>query len=115
MSDGHLKISNVIEEVAERLPDTRFGRQWRNGIEEHSDYPYDGDLLSRMAEVLQDIATGSEPDMNTLEKEVDAFVETQIDISMALDALMDALVKDGRVEKATLVRKLRRLHSLALG
>ena len=115
MPDGHLKISNVIEEIAERLPNSRFGRSYRNGIEEESDYPYSGELMSRMSEVLRDIATGSEPDMDTLEKEVDAFVSTQVSIGQALDALIEALINDGRMRKAEQVRRLRFFHNVMFG
>lgn len=115
MPDAHLKFSNLIEEIAERLPNSRFGRQYRNGIEEEADYPYSGEMMTRMTEVLRDIATGSDPDMDTLEKEVDAFVSTQVSISQALDALIEALINDGRMKKADQVRRLRYFHDVMFG
>ena len=115
MSDGHLKISNVIEDIAEKLPNTRFGRSYKYGIGEDSDYPYSGELMTRMSQVLRDINIGIEPDMEQLEREVNAFVSTQVSIGQALAALTETLLDEGRMKKAEHVRRLQYFHDVVFG
>jgi len=120
----HLKMSNVLERLAGKLPNTRFGRQYKFGIDEEGDYPYGGELLTEMSRVLSDIGSGlysrrkeefEEEVIKELKKEVDAFISTHLQIGMALDALIEALLREGRPTMADQVRDLRRLYDSAYG